>query len=143
MTRKTVLSMFLVLLLVGLVVPWQVAFLVCWAIHLVTCATTYHLPTAPGDAPTPPPHTRTRSPSARRIAPRPHDAEHALLLLTWLLPLTAPVLAAWARTLGTAGLRAAIAAGDRADHSVWSIAPYLVLVDFASWTRGALLSRDR
>ncbi|KAI9432019.1 hypothetical protein H4582DRAFT_1763408, partial [Lactarius indigo] len=59
--------------------------------------------------------------------------------LTWLLPLTAPVLAVWARTLATAGMRAASAA----DHGVWSVAPYLVLVDFASWTRDALFLPDR
>ncbi|KAI9459683.1 PGAP1-like protein-domain-containing protein [Lactarius psammicola] len=117
-TRNTVLSMLLILLLIALVVPWQVAFLGCWIIHLVTCAT--HDPPAPGDVPTPPP-TRPRSPSpapAIRYPPTaapqpPHDAEHALLLLTWLLPLTAPVLAVWARTLATAGLRAA---GDGGDH---------------------------
>lgn len=159
--------MLLVLLLVALVVPWQVAFLGCWAIHLVTCATS--VPSIPGDAPTPPltrplPRSRSISPCCRRNnrsppiryyspppSPQPqpqpqsqsHDAEHALLLLTWLLPLAAPVLAVWARTLVTAGLRAAVAAGDGGDHSAWSVAPYLVLVDFASWTRDALLPRDR
>lgn len=160
-TRNAVLSMLLVLLLVALLVPWQVAFLGCWTIHLVTCAT--HVPPPPGDAPTPPlVRSRSRSPSpapairyppdASRTSPvplqshgggAPHDAEHALLLLTWLLPLAAPVLAVWARTLATAGLPAAAAAGDGGDHSVWSVAPYLVLVDFASWTRDALLPRDR
>ncbi|KAH9019092.1 PGAP1-like protein-domain-containing protein [Lactarius hengduanensis] len=131
-TRNTVLSMLLVLLLVALLVPWQVAFLGCWSIHLVTCAT--HVPAPPGDAPTPHPRSRSPTPDHRPAIPPvprsqrsavPHDAEHALLLLTWLLPLAAPVLAA------------------PADHGVWSVAPYLVLVDFASWTRDALFQRDR
>ncbi|KAH9047006.1 PGAP1-like protein-domain-containing protein [Lactarius deliciosus] len=145
-TRNTVLSMLLVLLLVALVVPWQVAFLGCWSIHLVTCAT--HVPAPPGDAPTPQSRSRSPTPDHRPAIPPvprpqssvvPHDAEHVLLLLTWLLPLAAPVLAVWARTLATAGLEAASAA----DHGVWSVAPYLVLVDFASWTRDALFLRDR
>ncbi|KAF8262780.1 PGAP1-like protein-domain-containing protein [Lactarius quietus] len=136
-TRNTVLSMSLVLLLVALVVPWQVAFLCNWTIHLVTCST--YAPSPPGDAPTP----RIRSPPLHRPEnSSPRDAEHVLLLLTWLLPLTAPVLAVWARTLATAGLGAAIAAGGGGDHSVWSVAPYLVLVDFASWTRDALFPPD-
>jgi glycosylphosphatidylinositol deacylase len=142
-TRTTVLlSMFLDLILVAFIIPWQVAFLISWSIHLVTCAT--YFPSAPGDSSTPPP--RTRSPSPRRKTqqnqnPSQHDAEHLLLLMTWLLPLTAPVLAVWARTLFTAGLGAAIAAGG--DHNVLSVAPFLVLVDLASWTRDALFPPDR
>jgi glycosylphosphatidylinositol deacylase len=142
-TRTTVLlSIFLDLILVAFIIPWQVAFLVSWSIHLVTCAT--YFPSAPGDSATPPP--RTRSPSPRRKTqqnqnPSQHDAEHLLLLMTWLLPLTAPVLAVWARTLFTAGLGAAIAAGG--DHNVLSVAPFLVLVDLASWTRDALFPPDR
>jgi glycosylphosphatidylinositol deacylase len=92
--RTTILSMLLVLLLVTLIIPWQVAFLVGWSIHLVTCACATYLPSPPGDAPPPP--LRSRSPYPYRKTQQnlfPHDAEHILLLLAWLLPLTAPVLA--------------------------------------------------
>ena len=133
--RTTLLSMLIILILISTLIPWQVAFLVSWSIHLVTCATHLTSPSSPGDARTPP----MRSPSPRRTQhhPSPHDAEHVLLLLTWLLPLTAPVLAVWARTLATAGLGAAVSTAG-GDHNVLSVAPYLVLVDFASWTRDAL-----
>jgi hypothetical protein len=44
--------------------------------------------------------------------------------------------AVWGRPLPTASLGAAIAAVG--DHHVSSVAPYLVLVDFSSWTCDAL-----
>ena len=130
--------MLLILLLVAIILPWQVAFLGCWIIHLVTCATTYITPAASGEATTPP---RSLSP-ARKSSTLPqesqHEADHVLLLLTWLLPLAAPVLAVWARTLATAG-PVAIDSIYTGDHNFLSIAPYLILVDFASWTRDSLL----
>ena len=137
--KNTVLTVLFVLLLVALFLPWQIAFLGCWAFHLVTCATYVPAP-PPGDAPTPPPRN-TQNPHLRTTRAAPHDSQHVLLLLTCLLPLTTPVLAGWMHTLVTAGVSAAIAA---ADHNVWAIAPYLVLVDFASWTRDdALFPSDR
>ena len=144
-TCTTLLSMFIILILISTLLPWQVAFLVSWSILLVTCATHLTSPSPPGDASTPPPRTRSPSlrPSRRRQThPSPHDAEHVLLLLTWLLPLTAPVLAVWRRTLATAGLGATVPTAG-GDHNVLSVAPYLVLVDFASWTRDALFPPDR
>jgi GPI inositol-deacylase len=143
--------MLLILLLVAIVVPWQVAFLGCWVIHLVTCAK--YIAPASANMATPP-----RSPSpARKPAIRylpqarnlpaylpasPHDVEHVLLLLTWLLPLAAPVLVVWVRTLATAGPTALGNIGT-GDHSFLSVAPYLILVDYASRTNSALLPRDR
>ena len=93
----------------------------------------------PGDAPAPPRSSSTRP--GRKTHPSPHDAEH-VLLLTCLLLLTAPVLAVWARTLATAGIDAAVSTAG-CDHNVLSVAPYLVLVYFASWTRDALRPTDR
>ena len=61
-----------------------------------------------------------------------------LLLLTWLLPLTAPVLVVWVRTLATAG-PIALDSIDTGDHNFLSVAPYLILVEYASWARGSLL----
>ncbi|KAH9988205.1 PGAP1-like protein-domain-containing protein [Russula vinacea] len=136
--KNTILSMLLILLLVAIILPWQVAFLGCWIIHLVTCATTHITPAASGEATTPP---RSLSP-ARKSSTLPqesqHEADHVLLLLTWLLPLAAPVLAVWVRTLATAG-PVAIDSIYTGDHNFLSIAPYLILVDFASWTRDSLL----
>lgn len=50
---------------------------------------------------------------------------HILLLMTWLLPLVAPVLAVWVRTVQTAGYTTPF----NGDHNVFKVAPVLVLVD--------------
>jgi len=131
--------MFLIWLLVAIIVPWQVAFLVCWIIHLVTCAT-YIAPTS-GDVQTPVRSLFVRNSPAPPPASR-SDADHVLLLLTWLLPLTVPVLAVWVRTLVTAGPIALGSVGI-GDHNFFSVAPYLILVEYASRTREPLLSRDK
>jgi len=136
--------MLLILLLVVVILPWQVAFLSCWVIHLVTCATSYTTPAASGEAMTPP---RSLSPSHNSSSTPSqgsrHEADHVLLLLTWLLPLAAPVLAVWVRTLATAGPVALDSIGT-GDHNFLSVAPYLILVEYASWTRDSpLLPRSR
>jgi glycosylphosphatidylinositol deacylase len=131
--------MFLIWLLVAVIVPWQVAFLVCWIIHLVTCAT-YIAPTS-GDVQTPVRSLFVRNSPAPPPASR-SDADHVLLLLTWLLPLTVPVLAVWVRTLVNAGPIALGSVGI-GDHNFLSVAPYVILVEYASRTREPLLSRDK
>ena len=68
---------------------------------------------------------RTR---ARSAASAYHYNMHILLLMTWLLPLAAPVLVVWVRTLLTAGLTTPF----DGDHFVLNVAPFLVLVEFAS-----------
>lgn len=99
------------MLLVSTVVPSQVAFLVCFLIHLFTCA--MHAPSAsPTDA------------EADAYAQK----THILLLLFWLLPLEAPVLAVWVRTLATAGLTTPF----DGDHDVLAVVNFLLFVDFAS-----------
>ena len=50
---------------------------------------------------------------------------HLLLFMTWLLPLAAPVLAVWVRTLATAGLTTPF----DGDHNFLYVAPFLVLVE--------------
>lgn len=133
MTRTTLLSMFI---LVILLLPWQVAFLVSGLIHPRDLRNSPHF--------TVPTRRRTHSsaiplspPEPRSQHPSPHDAEHVLLLLTWLLPNPAPGLAVWARTLVTFGLGAAISSAG-GDHNILLTAPYLVVADFASRTRDAL-----
>lgn len=132
--------MLLIWLLVAVIVPWQVAFLVCWVIHLVTCATFVAPPS--GDVTTP-----VHSLIITRDSPAPpyssrNDADHVLLLLTWLLPLTAPVLSVWVRTLATAG-PIALGSVGMGDHNFLSVAPYLVLVEYASRRRDPLLQRHK
>jgi glycerol uptake facilitator-like aquaporin len=138
-SKNTVLSILLIFVLVAVILPWQVAFLGCWAIHLVTCATAYITPSVSGEATTPP---RSLSPARNSSSTPPqesrHEADHVLLLLIWLLPLAAPVLAVWVRTLATAGPIALDSVGT-GDHNFLSVAPYLILVDYASWTRDSLL----
>lgn len=63
-----------------------------------------------------------------------HENTHLLLLITWLLPLSMPVLAVWVRTLMTAGYTAPF----NGDHNVFKVAPFLVLVEFASRRKSAL-----
>ncbi|KAH7887392.1 PGAP1-like protein-domain-containing protein [Phlebopus sp. FC_14] len=52
--RSTVISMFLILLMISLFIPWQVAFLGCWFVQLFNCASTRGraLKPYPGSTPT-------------------------------------------------------------------------------------------
>jgi GPI inositol-deacylase len=155
----------LIFLLIFLFVPWQVAYLGSWLIHLFTCATSAHFDPMSGSV-----HAVSVIPLIRvrdtdddaaedeepieitnheaQPGPSPHltyttdnrnHNMHLLLLMTWLLPLAAPVLAVWVRTLVTAGLTTPF----DGDHSFLNVAPFLVLVDFASWQSGALFERQR
>ncbi|KAF7294377.1 GPI inositol-deacylase [Mycena chlorophos] len=152
--RSTVISMALILLIIFLFVPWQVAFLGCWAIHLHNCASSQahikHFASIPDTVAIPllrqdgePTHQRQ---SSRAPAPLPayivnnhNHSMHMLLLMTWLLPLAAPVLVVWVRTLAGAGLTTPF----DGDHFVFSAAPFLVLVDFASWIGGPVFEMQR
>ncbi|KAG2157116.1 PGAP1-like protein-domain-containing protein [Suillus clintonianus] len=180
MSRSTVVSIIFISLLVFLFVPWQIAFIGCWLIHLHTCANSAHRKPYPGSAPslrsTPteslPLRERfdgheqdTQDAETNEIAPseeleiqdmrRPqglatitdtldiiqahHENTHLLLLMTWLLPLSMPVLAVWVRTLMTAGYTAPF----NGDHNVFKVAPFLVLVDCTSRRKSALLSHGK
>lgn len=162
--RSTVISMVLVLALIVLFVPWQVAFLGCWVTQLLNCNATSRPKLYPGSVPTlastPTDHTpiceqdnRTSDendspadssgpPSSRSLSipnhmlkptfAYAHDQNtHILLLMTWLLPLVAPILATWVRTIQTAGYTVPF----NGDHNVFKVAPVLALVD--------LLGRER
>lgn len=119
-------------------VPWQVAFLGCWLYHLYTCAAPRaHSPTAIAAVPLV--RHNSDDPETDAVCTTPlvtisqdvnqvQQKQHLLLLMTWLLPLAAPVLAVWVRTLYTAGLTTPF----DGDHNVLNVAPYLILVD-SSW----------
>lgn len=147
--------MVLVLVLIFLLVPWQVAFLGCWVIQLLNCNATFRPKSYPGSVPTlgstptnstpicergdsedDTPADRSspspsRSPSIPNHTLQPTFANaynqntHVLLLMTWLLPLAAPVLAVWVRTIQTAGYTTPF----NGDHNVFKVAPVMVLVD--------------
>ncbi|GBE79854.1 GPI inositol-deacylase [Sparassis crispa] len=141
---NALLSMALVCLLIFILVPWQVAFLGCYVYHFYTCVA--RLPRTPDASPASPSTPVTAdmtpvgngAPPTRLVAELSVQSQHEylLLLMTWLLPLAAPILAVWVRTLATAGI---MARWD-ADHNVFCVAPFLVAVEFAS-VGGSLFQR--
>ena len=137
--------MALIFLVIFVLVPWQVAFLGCWLIHFYTCAsslaelssqplapTTEAVPLVPVSSESPQASTEAPDdtpnfPTPVRITPlqQVNAQLHLLLFMTWLLPLAAPVLAVWVRTLATAGLTTPF----DGDHNFLYVAPFLVLVE--------------
>ena len=135
-----------------LFVPWQVAYLGCWIIHLNSCASfdrrisrfifSPNLAMSTVQTSDNDPcvqmnksghtevqnHESQRSLLAKDKLDSHNHAMHLLLIMTWLLPLVAPVLVVWVRTLGTAGFTTRF----DSDHEFLNVAPFLVLVDFAS-----------
>ncbi|KAF5393191.1 hypothetical protein D9757_001207 [Collybiopsis confluens] len=157
--RSTLVSMAFVFALIFFFIPWQVAYLCCWFIHMQSCAADWFasseeavsiapvtaIPLLNRDESSTPiedtrdiPRMPSAPPSAHRYlkSNRNHKA-HLLLFMTWLLPLAAPVLVVWVRTLVTAGLTTPF----DGDHFFLNVAPFLILVDFASWTSRPLLLR--
>ncbi|KAI0638526.1 GPI-inositol-deacylase [Trametes polyzona] len=153
----TLVSMGVIFLVIFILVPWQVAFLGCWLIHFYTCAASLvemsRLPAqsspaaeavplvvfpegeTPDETPTPATtesrnsEPRTPASDARSSLAQQTNAHlHVLLFMTWLLPLVAPVLAVWVRTLATAGLTTPF----DGDHNFLYVAPFLVLVEALS-----------
>ncbi|KAF8437202.1 PGAP1-like protein-domain-containing protein [Boletus edulis BED1] len=142
--RSTVISMVLVLALILVLVPWQVAFLGCWIIQLLNCNATFRPKSYPGSVPTlantPTDSTPVGEQGEDSSASQPHSIPsrtfkptfasaynqntHILLLMTWLLPLVAPVLVVWVRTIQTAGYTTPF----NGDHDVFKVAPVLLLV---------------
>lgn len=152
----------LIFALIFILVPWQVAYLGCWLIHLFNCSSStrqisqLRYTTTPAAIPL----IRVADVDGTVQEDEPaemhnHEAQrellqkyrldnhnhnlHNLLLMTWLLPLVAPVLAVWVRTLFTAGWTTPF----DGDHDFLNVAPFLVLVDFASWNTGSLFERQR
>lgn len=158
--RTTMTSMGAIFVSIFLLIPWQVAFLGAWMIHLHTCASSAARPLRyPGSASCDaavalisipvdgPKDTHGSFSHANHVEPerwtpleranKDRHNWHLLLFMTWLLPLVAPVLAVWVKTLATAGYTTPF----DGDHNFLIVAPFLVLVDFASWTPGPLFVR--
>ncbi|KIJ56766.1 hypothetical protein M422DRAFT_197939 [Sphaerobolus stellatus SS14] len=111
--QRNIWSFILILVLVALIIPSQVAFLVCFLIHLSTCTSQR-------------PSVGSSQPQVESNAQK----THILLLIFWLLPLVGPVLVVWVRTLQTAGLTTPF----DGDHDVLACVTFLLFVDFASNT---------
>ncbi|KAF9534116.1 GPI-inositol-deacylase [Crepidotus variabilis] len=148
----TFLSLMIICTATALLIPWQVVYVGCWLLHLYTCASSPQPSKTPSEgrssvdiqlqarkASLSPIHLPSRnSPGVVLIKQNNlNHSLHLLLLMTWFLPLTAPVLAVWVRTLLTAGYTTPF----DGDHNFLSVLPFLVLVDFASWTPGQLFER--
>jgi glycosylphosphatidylinositol deacylase len=158
--RSTIISLMTICILIFILVPWQVAYLGCCLLHIHTCASFQRELASL--------HQRSRivavplvqfsslrendevtddASGLERLSSGLYELKrdninhnlHFLLLMTWLLPLTAPVLAVWVRTLLTAGLTTPF----DGDHNFLAVVPFLVLTDFASWTPGRLFERPR
>lgn len=139
-------SISIVFLSVFFFVPWQVALLGSYLIIFHTTASssplswrrvshkskdsscgTYPL------SPTPPPRSRSsHAGTESHLNDKIHNhtlLTYLLLLTTLLLPLSAPVLAVWVRTLSTAGYTTPF----DGDHNFLYVAPWLLVADWA-WT---------
>ena len=110
-TKKRIAAIIVILALVLFVVPYQVAYVLVLLNFLWDCAAIG--PPSPGTA----------------------EREHVLVLLLVLLPLQAPVLPVWIRTLLTAGYTTPF----DGDHNILMIAPLMVLAGFASRQPGSRL----
>ena len=142
-TKNSLISISLLFLIIFLLIPWQIVFLGCWTLQLYTCAT--RRPESPSGDSSPSHGRLSRNGLDRRDITAYHRVnnanlnEHILLSMTWLLPLVAPILAVWVRTLATAGFTTPFTG----DHNFIMVAPFLVLVDFASWTQDGLFTKAR
>ncbi|KAF7970245.1 hypothetical protein HWV62_24492 [Athelia sp. TMB] len=125
-------SISIICILIFLILPWQIAFLGCWIIHLYTCAASQVKidddgteSSSSGDPEGPPAYTK----------PMTNDEHNhnmlVLLWMTWLLPLVAPVLVVWVRTLMTAGLTAHF----DGDHNPAHVISFVILVELLSSRR--------
>jgi GPI inositol-deacylase len=163
--RSTAISLMMICILIFFFVPWQAAYLGCYLLYLHTCASSQRelasiiqrsrivaVPLVQFSGPREDDEViDDRTPYHRSNLER-HSSglhelkrdnvnhnSHFLLLMTWLLPFTAPVLPVWVRTSLTAGLTTPFVG----DHNFLAVVPFLVLTDFASWTPGRLFERPR
>ena len=147
--RTTIGSISTVFLLIFFFVPWQVAFLGSYLIiFYATVSSSYpwgrrishksknssssaHPPSPPSPL-FPPSRSNSRTRSESHLSNQIYNhtfLTYFLLLKTLLLPLSAPVLAVWVRTLSTAGYTTPF----DGDHNFLYVAPWLLVADWA-WT---------
>ncbi len=146
LTLRNVAAWGAILLLVLFIIPHQVAFVITWLISIRECALARHvLPTqvvnrdtaislVTSDKPELKPSddrqgvTESRS-FVHRVLANDSDSQnmyHTIILLqTLLIPLQAPVLAVWIRTIVTAGISTPFSG----DHNVLAVCFWLLVVD--------------
>lgn len=140
--RNSLISIGLLCLAIFLFIPWQVAYLGCWVLQFWNCVVAAPERPTELDAAAEGRLARTSldGKMEERSTTRANNSNmnrHVLLLMTWLLPLVAPILAVWVRTLMTAGYTTPF----NGDHNFVMVAPFLVFVDYASWTRSGIFAR--
>lgn len=129
-----------ILLLVATFVPYQVAFVISWMVLIWHCSSfsgtsgsTNEIHLRPiavpsrGGSPRCDPGEGSPTPASIAKAELYNEnvVRHLLLLQTFLLPLQAPVLAVWIRTLATAGYTAPF----DGDHNVFMVLPWLIIAE--------------
>lgn len=107
-SRGVIVSFVMMAVLVSLFIPWQVAFIACYFINFYHCAILVAKSTSP-------PGTNAQAALDQKL--------HVLLLMTWCLPVVAPVLLVWTRTLLTAGYTSPF----DGDHFILNVAAFLLL----------------
>lgn len=149
--RTTIGSISTTFVLIFFLVPWQVAFLGSYLIIFHTTVSSSRspllwgrvshkykdssldaYPLSPSSPPFPPSRSSLRARSESHLSNQTYNhtlLTHLLLLKTLLLPLSAPVLAVWVRTLSTAGYTTPF----DGDHNFLYVAPWLLVADWA-WT---------
>lgn len=135
--KRGLFSILLISALVFLFIPWQVAFMGTYLIHFLNCATDVTVESSGGgdissksysgspdssSSPAHPKGAREESISAENDAR--NQKMHLLFMMTWCLPIVAPALAVWVRTLATAGITTPF----DGDHFVGNVIVFMVLV---------------
>ena len=116
--RSSLVSMIFIAALVSFFIPWQVAFIICYLLHFISCIT-----------------------DPKPFTPEQHDANnqkmHVLLMMSWCLPVVVPVLLVWVRTLATAGYTTPF----DGDHFVGNVLGFMILTYVSTSTRRVLFAR--
>lgn len=119
--RRSLLHIAVVSTLIWIIIPYQVVFLICFIIHWITCWSSYR-------------KSDDCKSSKEKNANAFNQNAHVLMLLLWLLPIKAPSLAVWVRTIATAR---SISLFD-SDHWPHPVLPFLILTEFANARSPAL-----
>ncbi|KAH8113449.1 PGAP1-domain-containing protein [Phellopilus nigrolimitatus] len=118
--RRGFLMIALMSFLVSVLIPWQVAFLACYLIHLHHCSIL--------------PYVKISSLEQQDSR---NQKFLILLMMTWCLPVVAPALAVWVRTLMTAGFTTPF----DGDHFVLNVLSFMVLTYVMATSREPIFIR--
>lgn len=113
--KQSLLHIGLVTGLILALIPFQVAFVICFLVHGVTCLKWRD-------------DRDEQQTTPAKIPDAYNQNVHILMLLFWLMPNMAPSLAVWVRTVATAGTISLF----NDDHSPISVLPFLAIVELAN-----------